>query len=1058
MRTPHPDSEEALENAVINLFGKALGWETINAYDEDLGTSGTLGRETRDEVVLVRYLRSGLQELNPNVPNTVIQSAIEEITRSRSTLGLANANQEVYDLLKNGVKVKFKDENDDEQLETVKIIDWNTPKNNHFLLVSQFWVSGEYGDKRADLMGFVNGIPLVFIELKAHYKRFEQAYKKNLKDYKQTIPQLFWYNAFIILSNGSKSRIGSVTASLEHFSEWKKIDSEGEEGIISIDTIIQGTCEKTRLLDLIENFTFFYNAKGSLVKIVAQNHQFLGVNNAIEAVKDIQHNQGKLGVFWHTQGSGKSYSMVFFCQKIFRRIAGNWTFLIITDREDLDGQIYKNFAYAGAVTEPENKVRADSAKHLQRMLNEEDHRYIFTLIQKFRTDKGQQYPKLSDRPDIIVIADEAHRSQYDTFALNMRNALPNAAFIGFTGTPLMAGEEKTKEVFGDYVSVYNFRQSAEDGATVPLYYENRIPELQLTNEELNENMQQVIEAAYLDEDQERNLERQCKREYQLIVRDDRLEKIAADIVTHFLGRGYKGKAMVVSIDRYTAVKMYDKVQTYWKQEINRLKTALENPGLSEFEQKQLSVQIRYLEETDMAVVISKSQGEIDAFKEKGLDIIPHRKRIETASPGLDEQFKDPANHLRIVFVCAMWMTGFDAPSVSTIYLDKPMRNHTLMQTIARANRVFGEKNNGLIIDYTGVFRNLQEALAIYGSASGGGVEEGDTPVKDKSALIEQLRGAIAETLAFCAGKGIQLNKLDTTKDAFERTRLWNDAVEAILVNDESKRTFFSLVGYVTRLYKAILPDTDANEFASIQFLLERLADKIRTELPDSDVSDVMGEVSELLDESITAGEFVITATNQQVDLSKLDFEALQTKFSTGYKRTETEKLKGQINRKLQQMVRLNRTRMDYLETFQRMIEEYNAGSHNIEGFFRDLIQFAQSLETEDKRAISENLTEEELAIFDLLTRPEIILGKQEEQDVKQVAKELLETLKREKLVLDWRKRQTTKSAVEVAIKDVLDKLPTSYSADLYEEKCREVYQHVYESYYGQGRSIYDSAG
>jgi type I restriction enzyme, R subunit len=1053
-RSPHPDSEEALENAVIDLFGQTLEWETINAYNEILGTSGTLGRETRDEVVLVRYLQSALQNLNPNLPSPTIQAAIEELTRSRSTLSLANANQEIYDRLKNGVKVRFKDENDEEQLETVKVIDWNHPKNNNFLLVSQFWVSGEYGKKRADLIGFVNGIPFVFIELKAHYRRLELAYKKNLRDYKQTIPQLFWYNAFIILSNGSKSRIGSVTASWEHYSEWKKIDSEGEEGIISIDTIIQGTCEKTRLLDLVENFSFFYTAKGSLVKIVAKNHQFLGVNNAIEAVEDIQHNQGKLGVFWHTQGSGKSYSMVFFSQKIFRKMPGNWTFLIITDREELDGQIYKNFAYAGAVTEPEKNVRADSAKHLMKMLNEEDHRYIFTLIQKFRTDKGQQYPKLSDRSDIIVIADEAHRSQYDTFALNMRNALPNAAFIGFTGTPLMAGEERTREVFGDYVSIYNFRQSVEDGATVPLYYENRIPELQLTNHELNENMQQIIEAAFLDEEQERNLERQCKQEYQLIVREDRLEKIAADIVTHFLGRGYKGKAMIVSIDRYTAVKMYDKVQKYWKQESDRLKAALENPALSEFERKQLLVQIQYVEETDMAVVISKSQGEIETFKEKGLDIAPHRKRLESASPGLDEQFKDPNNPLRIVFVCAMWMTGFDAPSCSTIYLDKPMRNHTLMQTIARANRVFGEKNNGLIVDYIGVFRNLQEALAIYGSASGGGIEEGDTPVKDKSALIEQLRGAIAETLAFCAARGVQLNKLDTTQDNFERTRRWDEAVEAILLADESKRTFFSLVGYVTRLYKAILPDREANEFAPIQFLLERLADKIRTAISDTDISEVMEEVGELLDESITAGEFVITPTNQQVDLSKLDFDALQAKFSTGYKRTETEKLKGQINRKLQQMVRLNRTRMDYLETFQQMIDEYNAGSRNVEGFFRDLIQFAQSLEVEDKRAISENLTEEELAIFDLLTRPEINLSQQEEQDVKQIARELLETLKKEKLVLDWRKRQQTKASVEVAISDGLDKLPESYSAELYQQKCLEVYQHIYESYYGQGRSIY----
>ncbi|MHC5597943.1 MAG: type I restriction endonuclease subunit R [Nostoc sp.] len=1053
MPYPHPDSEQALENATIKLFSE-LGWNTANCYDEELGTNGTLGRLTRDKVVLLPKLRTALTILNPDLPDEALELAIEELTRSRSTLSLENANREIYQLLKTGVKVHFKDANDEEQIETVKVIDWENSTNNDFFLASQFWVSGEIYTRRADLIGFVNGLPLVFIELKANDKRLELAYKNNLQDYKHTIPQLFCYNAFIILSNGSQSRIGSLTASLEHYSEWKKINSEGEEGIISLDTIIRGTCDKTRLLDLLENFIFFYTAKGSLVKVVAKNHQFLGVNSAIEGVKHIQDNQGKLGVFWHTQGSGKSYSMVFFSQKILRKLTGNWTFLIITDREDLDNQIYKNFAYAGVVTEPENQVRAKNADHLKQLL-QEDHRYLFTLIQKFRTEKGEKYPKLSDRADIIVIADEAHRSQYDTFALNMRTALPNAAFIGFTGTPLMAGEERTREVFGEYVSIYNFRQSIEDKATVPLYYENRIPQLQLTNDDINGDIQRIIENAMLDEEQESNLERQCTREYQLIVREDRLETIAADIVTHFLGRGYKGKAMIVSIDRFTAVKMYNKVQHYWQQYLNKLKSELVTSNLSEFEQKKLSNQIRYMEETDIAVIVSQSQGEVEAFQNKGLDITPHRKRIVNESPGLDEKFKDSENPLRIVFVCAMWITGFDVPSCSTIYLDKPMRNHTLMQTIARANRVFQEKVNGLIVDYIGVFRDLQRALAIYGSGSGGGIKEGETPVKDKSALVEQLREVIAEAQAFCTARGIDFTTLENTQNAFLRTKVWDEAVEAILINDDSKRTYFSITSNVTLLYKAILPDTAANEFSKIQAMLERLADKIRLTLPDTDVSDVIEQVAELLDDSIIAGEFVISSNpNQLLNLSQLDFEELQARFKTGYQHTEAEQLKGAINKKLQQMVQLNRTRINYLEKFQNMIDEYNAGSRNVEWFFNQLINFAQDLKVEDKRAISNNLAEEELAIFDLLTKPEINLTKQEEQHVKQVARELLETLKKEKLVLDWRKRQQTRAGVEVSIKDILDKLPASYSAEVYEKKCLELYQHIYEHYSGQGSSIY----
>lgn len=1054
MRPPHPDSEAALENSTIELFSQ-LQWQTANCYHETFGTNSTLGRQTKGEVVLIPKLQSALQNLNPDLPTAAIQLAIEELTRDRSTLSLANANAEIYQFLKDGVKVSFKNDDGEEQAETVKVIDWNHPENNNFFLASQFWVTGEIYTRRADLIGFVNGLPLVFIELKAHHQRLELAYKNNLTDYKKTIPQLFWYNAFIIISNGIKSRIGSLTAKWEHFAEWKKINSEGEEGIISLDTIIRGTCEPDKLLDLIENFIFFYAAKGTLVKIVAKNHQYLGVNQAVTAVEEIKTNQGKLGVFWHTQGSGKSYSMVFFSQKVLRKLYGNWTFVIITDREDLDEQIYKNFAYAGAVTEIEKNVRASSGEHLKQLL-QEDHRYIFTMIQKFRTDKGEIYPQLSDRSDIIVIADEAHRSQYDTFAGNMRNALRNAAFIGFTGTPLMLGEQETKTTFGDYISIYNFRQSIEDIATVPLYYENRIPELQLTNDALNEDMAEIIESATMDEEEEDKLARQCAREYQLITRDDRLEKIAQDIVSHLLGRGYQGKAMVVSIDRFTAVRMYNKVQHYWEQHLQQLKNQLAESNISEFERKKLSATIKYMSETDMAVVISQSQNEVEAFQQKQLDITPHRQRLVSESPPLDEKFKDASHPLRIIFVCAMWMTGFDVPSCSTIYLDKPMKNHTLMQTIARANRVFPGKINGLIVDYIGVFRDLQKALAIYGSASGGGVREGDTPVKAKTALVAQLRAAISEITTFCTQKGIDFAVLDSAQ-GFARTKFWADAVESIIINDDAKKTYLSLAGNVNKLYKAILPDPSANEFTAINTHLQRIKDQILAEIPEVDVSEVMKQVEELLDLSITAGEFGIPESHSQlIDLSQIDFEALKNKFATtDYQRTETEKLKTTINQKLQQMVTLNKTRIDYLEKFQQMIAEYNADSRNVQMFFQDLINFAQELGVEDKRAIAKNLTEEELAIFDLLTKPQIQLSKQEEQEVKQVAKELLKTLKQEKLVLDWKKRQQTRASVEVAIKDNLDRLPQSYSAELYEQKCQEVYQHVYENYSGRG-SIYDA--
>ncbi len=757
--------------------------------------------------------------------------------------------------------------------------------------------------------------------------------------------------------------------------------------------------------------------------------------------------------------------MIFFAQKVLRKLPGNWTFVIVTDHIELDRQIYKNFAGVGAVTEPENYVRAAGGEHLQALLRQ-DHRYVFTLIQKFYTERGQVYPALSQRSDIIVLTDEAHRSQYDVLALNMRNALPNAAFLAFTGTPLMTDEQRTRQVFGDYVSVYNFKQSIDDRATVPLYYENRIPELQLANDHLNTDMQDLLEQAELDDDQQSRLEREFSRAYQLITREERLEKIAEDLVLHFMGRGFLGKAMVISIDKATAIKMYNKVRRHWNDQLTYLEAELEtcdpdaHPGLQS--------KVDFMRSTDMAVVISQSQNEIADLREKGLDILPHRKRM--LEEDLATKFKDPADPFRLVFVCAMWMTGFDAPSVSTIYIDKPMRNHTLMQTIARANRVFPEKDNGLIVDYIGVFNDLQRALAVYGSASGGGLEQGEMPVEIKQALVNQLALAIEETRAFLAQRRIQLDAIHQS-EGFERVHLLDlavsslapveDAVDAVLINDESKRQFLNLASDVERLFQAILPDPAANRFGMDRKAIQVIATKIRAIAASTDIEAIMGQVGDLLNASVLpAGQgYVISEVagpGVVMDLSRIDFDALKRQFERGRKHTEAEKLRGLLNSRLSRMIRLNRTRMDYYLTFQQMIAEYNAGATNIEAFYSQLVSFARSLSEEEQRGVSEQLSEEELALFDLLTRPQVKLSRAEKQQVKLVAQELLTTLKVEKLVLDWRKQQQTRAAVHLAIQDVLDKLPEVYNPTLYVQKCEVVYQHVYEAYYGAGKSVYSA--
>ncbi len=1053
-------SEDALvEQPAIALFAE-LGWETANCWSEWIGPPDDaqpdrlyLGRETTAEVVLVPKLRVALARLNPELPPEALDLAVEELAKDRSSMSPAHANREVYGLIRDGVRVTVSSEEAGDEVETVRVIAWNDPENNDFFLASQFRVSGEMYKRRADLVGFVNGLPLVLFELKRPTVRLEHAYRDNVCDYKSGVPRLFDHNAFIVLSNGTESRVGSMTASWEHFAEWKKVSDEEEKGVVSLETMIRGTCQKERLLDIVENFTLFSDTGGSggLVKLVAKNHQYLGVNNAVDALENLGGNRGRLGVFWHTQGSGKSYSMVFFSQKVLRKLEGDYTFLIVTDRRELDDQIYKTFAGVGAVTE--GQVQAEDGGHLKRLLRE-NHRNVFTLIQKFHTRSGARYPKLSDRSDVIVMTDEAHRSQYDTFAMNMRHALPNAAFIGFTGTPLVAGEEKTREVFGDYVSVYDFRQSVEDGATVPLYYENRIPELQLTNAAFNEELEGLIEAAELDEAQEKRLEREFGREYHLITRDDRLERIAEDIVSHFTGRGQPGKAMVVSIDKATAVRMHDKVRGYWKREIEHLRERIENSATDE--RRELEEKVAYMQKTDMAVVVSPGQNEIEDMAKKGLDITPHRRRM--LREDMDKKFKDPDDPFRIVFVCAMWMTGFDAPSVGAIYLDKPMRNHTLMQTIARANRVFEGKSNGLIVDYIGVFRNLQKALAIYGAGAGG-----DMPVKDKAQLVEALRAAVGEAENFCKEHGIDTRKI-LAAEGFERLALLDDAVEAILTGgDESKKRFILLAGVVEKLYRAILPDPVAGEFGELRKLFAVLAEKVRSLAPPVEISDFMGGVEKLLDRSVAAEGYVIRESpdsgdgERLVNLGEINFEALRARFERGRKRTVAETLRGRVNAKLARMARLNKSRTDYQERLRRLIEAYNSGSMNVEAYFEALLKFAGELDEEEQRSVSEGLSEEELAVFDLLTKPEVSMTEKERARVKEVARELLATLKKEKLTLDWRKRQRSRAEVRVAIEESLDELPENFTSDLYRAKCEVVYQHVYDSYYGSGESIYAKA-
>lgn len=1048
----HKLSEEAFEFDLMTECEQKLGYNLFDASSEIIGgEDSTFGRQTTDEVILSKNLRTALKGLNPELPQEALDNAYYELTQDLSTKTAIGANRYIYSLLKDGVKVQFKDNNGIDTTDIVKVIDFQEPRNNEYLLIRQFKISGERYNCRADLILFVNGLPLVFIELKATHKHIENAFNDNITHYKKEIPQVFWYNAFIIVSNGTDAKFGTITSKWEHFSDWKKIDNKDSKGIISADTLMKGMCKPENLLDIIENYTLYQEVKGGMIKICGKNHQFLGVNAAIENFKI--NTDGKLGVFWHTQGSGKSFSMIFFVQKILRKIKGNWTFVVVTDRCDLDEQIYKNFVSTGSVTE--QNVQATSREYLKQLLKE-DHRTIFTMIQKFSTEeKGQNFEKISDRNNIIVITDEAHRTQYGTLAMNMREALPNAKFIAFTGTPLMKGDEKTKVVFGDYVSKYTFKQSIEDAATVPLYYEARIPEMQIINEDLEKQLQDIIDSADFSEEQEEQFEKEYVNMYQVITREDRLDAIAKDVVEHFINRGFMGKAMYVAIDKATTIKMYNKVKVEWDKYIKVLENKLSTTN--EDNKEVLQNQIDYMKETDMAVVVSSSQNEDEQMKQKGVDIAPHRTRMKKED--LATKFKDKEDKLRLVFVCAMWVTGFDCPTISTLYLDKILKEHTLMQTIARTNRVAEGKYNGLIVDYIGIFKALQKALAIYGEPADGSDSDED-PAETKAELIKLLDSEATKMKDFLNSKNIDVDTIFDTR-ALECIKRTEEAVNTILETENGKTEFLKGTQNLKALFKAILPDSEARRFAKLVFVCSILYAKIREvtikSIDNTEIKQLAQQVEELLNESINLRSYEIKA-GEKLDLSKIDFEELQRRILKEKQRALLEKLKSTISSKLSMMLKINEMRKHFQEKFEQIIDEYNAGKLTMEQMYVQLVALTNDLTAEEKRHLDENLTEEELAILDILTKPEPKLSKKEFETVKAAAQRLVKVIKKEKLVLNWRKKQSTRAKVKEAIETICDEtLPEIYDKDLFQEKCNHIYDHFYDCYNNSNDNIYNVA-
>lgn len=1033
-----------VQESAGNLLRDELGWDVQFAYNtEKLGKDGTFGRESYKDILLTRYFEEALKKYNPWINENQIIEARQLLEKRLSTSSLLQLNEEKYFLIRDGIPVTVKKDNGKTEVKKVIVIDFQNPENNYFLAIKELKIHGEIYRRRTDIVGFVNGIPLLFVELKKNTVDVRHAYDDNYTDYQDTIPNLFYYNAFLMLSNGTEAKVGTLGSKFEFFHEWKRL-AEGDEGSVALETMLRGICKKESFLDLFENFILYDHSGGRTAKILARNHQYLGVNEAIKAYERRELNKGKLGVFWHTQGSGKSYSMLFFAKKVRRKIQGTPTFVVLTDREELNTQIsetFENCRLLGKDVKASQFIATSGEDLVEKLKGNPS--FVFTLIQKFnRSDEKPIYPD----HDIIIMSDEAHRSQYGIFADNMMKLLPTAARIGFTGTPLLSSDNITARTFGGYVSVYDFKRAVEDGATVPLYYENRGKKIvDLENPEITDKIINVIEDADLDISQQVKLEAEFAKEIHLLTAEPRLKSIAQDFVRHYSDLWTSGKSMFVCLNKVTCVRMYDYVQEYWKKEIELLRVQLKH--VSQQESLEIEKKIRWMEETEMAVVISQEQNEIQTFKKWNLDIKSHRLKMEKRE--LDKEFKDSKNPLRIVFVCAMWLTGFDVKCLSCLYLDKPLKAHTLMQTIARANRVNEGKSNGLIVDYIGIVKALRKALADY-TANNSGTGTMD-PTVDKDVLISRIVETIGKIDEYFKGRDFYLGYL-INADGFKKLSFIQDAANIVCNSEEDKRMFNTYAAEVHRLMKYInRDDIDKNLRKQYEAILA-IYSEIKKTRKSVDNTDLMIEINKIISNYVEIEHipYINKEETKRLDISAINFDFLRREFAKNKRKNlilrDLEEL---IQQKLGSMLHNNPDRINYYERYKQIISDYNSEQDRatIEKTFMGLLALANQMSDEEQRYVREGFSsDEELSLYDMLFRED--LNKNEIKKLKEVATTLLSQIKAKISECDhWTDKQETKATIDNLIRDILwNGLPECYddlSISLYR---KQIYEYVYTRY------------
>ena len=1034
--------DQLIQKSTAEFLEKELGWKSIYAYDQEtLGANGTLGRTDYHEVLLTHHFRKALKSLNPWMADKQLAEAVEKMTEHISSQTLMQINEQKYQLIRDGVPVTRVKPNGETEEVKAKVIDFQSPEKNEFLCVRELWVYGSLYRRRADIVGFVNGIPLLFMELKNHDVEVEDAYNDNYRDYLDTIPQLFYHNAFIMFSNGLSARVGTIDSKWEFFHEWKRL-KEKDAGNIELPTMLRGICRKENMLDLLENFILYDHSGGTTAKIMAKNHQYLGVNQAMEMYRNRQYLNGKLGVFWHTQGSGKSYSMLFLSQKIRRKFEGSPTIVVLTDRDELNKQISNTFENCGLLGNVKaKKFIATSGEDLKTKLKGNPS-FIFSLIQKFNDPMSQ--PIYPDH-DIIVMSDEAHRTQNGIFADNLMHLLPTAHRIGFTGTPLLSNDNITARTFGGYVSIYDFKRAVEDKATVPLYYENRGERLQaLKNPEINEEIAAALEqAGDMDASQLAKLEREFAKEVHLLTAKKRLRIVAQDFVHHYSDLWTSGKAMFVCYNKVTCVQMYNYVQEYWQREIELLEVAIEKCD-SQQEVQEMKRKLEWMKETEMAVVVSQEQNEIQTFQKWGLDILPHREKMEKRE--LDKEFKDGDSKLRLVFVCAMWLTGFDVKTLSCLYIDKPMKAHTLMQTIARANRVAEGKTNGLVIDYIGIVKALRQALADY-TTNPEGHEDGNDPTVNKEELIKHVVEAIAAAKTFLKEHEFELDEL-IQAESFHKLSLLKQAANAMCKTLETRKTYCTFASTLLKLWKYLDRDDITSELKQQKDAIEAIYKELQKKRKHADITDLSVAISDIINDHIEMEANVLAedGSSRRFDISGINFELLRREFAHSREKNLMMKdIQELLQERIARMLAANPSRINFYEKYQEIIKEYNNEQDRvtIEKTFEELMELSHQLTMEEKRYLREGFeNDEQLSLYDVLMKDD--LSKEDIKKLKKVAKELLDKIKQLLATMDHPfDKQETKATIIVAIRDVLwEGLPQSYTFESINHYRDAVYNYI----------------